>query len=526
MPPQPLAFTLVKTVVTARDQGRALAPAFATTWAMLHDELQPEQRVLSEHVHWGPEHQEELRRVIEGVRACLGVDPALEAEIATFVSQHEALREEVVDAVTDATTHEHSAGSADPPEDPTATPGAASDLHRSAEAEGVLFTHEEHATADASLESDAGLDADPTPLEIDADSDSHVPTEAPHERGETSGSDDCQAAAESLDATSAAVEPTSSSASSASAVSAIPMIVLEPDFFASFEGPAGSDEELPAEEPPAEGTAGQEPFATQTARAAEASDPRDADHMTVVALPEPAVIRGDTEPPHGMPRAEVPPPPIPVFPDATRPQGAQASKAGQTERNRLFGYVVLGSALLLLLAASVYLAMRDNRRGDAGRADAADEASPAPQPSTTEVAPAPVLPIAPEAQSLAERGDWAGAQVAQAAYAHELDGSAASAVDRADAFRSLGEYADAAGDFPGAISAQKRGLALTKDAHGVDAPAVGDAHLTLARYYVHNREPHMARAHLLQGRHLIERATTPVTPEREAMMQQLAEELD
>lgn len=84
---QPLAFTLVKTVVCARDEGKPLSPALATAWAMLRGELPTAQRMLSEEVSWGPDHQTDLRLVIDGVRAQFARDPDLEDEFLTFLAE-------------------------------------------------------------------------------------------------------------------------------------------------------------------------------------------------------------------------------------------------------------------------------------------------------------------------------------------------------------------------------------------------------------------------------------------------------
>ena len=93
MQQQPLAFTLVKTVVLARDEGRTLGPALATAWAMLFEELSAAHRMLFAELRWAPEHQDDLKLVIDGVRAYFQRDPDLEQEILAFLAEVEAYDE-------------------------------------------------------------------------------------------------------------------------------------------------------------------------------------------------------------------------------------------------------------------------------------------------------------------------------------------------------------------------------------------------------------------------------------------------
>ena len=89
MQQQPLAFTLVKTVVSARDEGKVLSPALATAWDLLRTELSPAHRVIASEVSWSPNHQEDLKFVIEGVRKQFEKDPDLENEFLAFLAEVE-----------------------------------------------------------------------------------------------------------------------------------------------------------------------------------------------------------------------------------------------------------------------------------------------------------------------------------------------------------------------------------------------------------------------------------------------------
>ena len=91
MSQQPIAFTLVKTVVTAKDEGRALDPAIHTAWDMLREELGTPVQHLTHSVTWDPGHQEELRQMIDAVRDCFEADPALETEIKTLIDERERI---------------------------------------------------------------------------------------------------------------------------------------------------------------------------------------------------------------------------------------------------------------------------------------------------------------------------------------------------------------------------------------------------------------------------------------------------
>jgi hypothetical protein len=92
MQQQPLAFTLVKTIVSARDEGRVLSPALATAWDLLRTELSPAHRVIASEVSWAPTHQEDLKFVIEGVRRQFEKDPELENEFLAFLAEVEPYR--------------------------------------------------------------------------------------------------------------------------------------------------------------------------------------------------------------------------------------------------------------------------------------------------------------------------------------------------------------------------------------------------------------------------------------------------
>lgn len=93
MQQQPLAFTLVKTVVSARDEGKVLSPALATAWDLLRAELSPAHRVIAAEVKWSPAHQEDLRFVIEGIRKQFEKDPDLEGEFLAFLAEVEPFGE-------------------------------------------------------------------------------------------------------------------------------------------------------------------------------------------------------------------------------------------------------------------------------------------------------------------------------------------------------------------------------------------------------------------------------------------------
>ncbi|MFK8056753.1 MAG: tetratricopeptide repeat protein [Saprospiraceae bacterium] len=94
MQQQPLAFTLVKTVVSARDDGKALSAALATAWDLLSTELSPAHRVIASEVKWAPNHQEDLRFIIEGIRKQFDKDPDLEGEFLAFLAEVEPFGED------------------------------------------------------------------------------------------------------------------------------------------------------------------------------------------------------------------------------------------------------------------------------------------------------------------------------------------------------------------------------------------------------------------------------------------------
>lgn len=76
-----LAFTLLKTVVTARDGGREVPPTVATAWALLRAELRPAHRVISDEVGWRRDQQSDLKFVIDALTECFADDPVLAAEV-------------------------------------------------------------------------------------------------------------------------------------------------------------------------------------------------------------------------------------------------------------------------------------------------------------------------------------------------------------------------------------------------------------------------------------------------------------
>ncbi len=88
---QPLAFTLVKTVVTAQDEGRSLHPTIHTAWDLLRELIGDSISRLEQTVAWGPDHQEELRQMIDAVRDCFEADPTLETEIQTLIDESERI---------------------------------------------------------------------------------------------------------------------------------------------------------------------------------------------------------------------------------------------------------------------------------------------------------------------------------------------------------------------------------------------------------------------------------------------------
>ncbi len=98
MQQQPLAFTLVKTVVSARDEGKVLSPALATAWDLLRTELSPAHRVIASEVSWSPTHQEDLKFVIEGVRKQFEKDAELENEFLAFLAEVEPFGKEEKEA--------------------------------------------------------------------------------------------------------------------------------------------------------------------------------------------------------------------------------------------------------------------------------------------------------------------------------------------------------------------------------------------------------------------------------------------
>ena len=90
---QNLAFTLVKTVVQARDEGRSISTELEAAWEMLVEELQPAERMLASEVRWQADQQTDLRLVIEGFRRLFEGEPALGEEVETFLAESELFRE-------------------------------------------------------------------------------------------------------------------------------------------------------------------------------------------------------------------------------------------------------------------------------------------------------------------------------------------------------------------------------------------------------------------------------------------------
>ena len=75
-----LAFTLLKTVVSARDAGREPPPPVGTTWSLIRGELTPAERALSDEVVWSRDRQVELRALIGSLSARFDADPELAGE--------------------------------------------------------------------------------------------------------------------------------------------------------------------------------------------------------------------------------------------------------------------------------------------------------------------------------------------------------------------------------------------------------------------------------------------------------------
>lgn len=103
MSQQPVAFTFVKTVVTAREEGRTLDDNLATAWAMLTEELDPGLATTARTVAWGPNHQEELRRLIDGIRGLFDREAELQEGIATLLNEGSRLHEIVASEAERAT---------------------------------------------------------------------------------------------------------------------------------------------------------------------------------------------------------------------------------------------------------------------------------------------------------------------------------------------------------------------------------------------------------------------------------------
>ena len=91
MSEQSLAFTIVKTVVTARDEARALPPPVHVAWELVQEELGARAREAEAVVAWGPEHRDEIEYLVQGVRDCFVNDAQLERELETLLSETQRL---------------------------------------------------------------------------------------------------------------------------------------------------------------------------------------------------------------------------------------------------------------------------------------------------------------------------------------------------------------------------------------------------------------------------------------------------
>ncbi len=533
MSQQPLAFTLVKTVITARDEGRELAPAYQTAWDLLREEMSVDMRQLSEAVHWGPEYQSDLRSVIDSVRVCLTVDPALETEISTFVAEHEVIAQQAPLPETSpiAPIQEPSAQDAASVESGDDGVTSTTSLYDSAAAEGVSFTYID----EVSPESEAVLTLGDDTKDLGFYAEELV----------SSRSDDFFIPAPNVQIS----EDPSLKASLDPPSSQIPMIVLEPDLLAEIESEelaAGrltaisrlGDEDFKSSldfieerewlvhdayasfdlhsSPDLQATSEVDEVAELHAAAAEVHEAYNSSDLHESLDPYAAA-----EPPYRLETPIVPPLPVPAMPIVTPTLAWEAPQAAKRDRWPLI--VGLAVAALAILGLVLFFALRgsdettDGESAEASKLDSAETAVP----EITGIS----LPIAPEALVFSESGQWPKAQEAQLAYVNELRASEASPLVQADAFAKLGEYADAAEDFTAAIKAQKSSLDLAKSAHGESSPAAADAHLMLAGYYIHNNEEHMAKAHFLQGRVLLEAIPEASTPERAAKLQQLGDQL-
>lgn len=363
---QQLAFDIVKTVVTARDEARALPAPLAAAWGMLREELGVQARAAVEEVTWGPEHRDALRQVIDGVRDCFVNDVGLEAEFATLLAESTEL--------------------AALPTAPAADRSPAADLPPAA-----------------------------------------------------------------ADLTQATAVP-----SSAASDGAIPMIELSDDLLG--EAPPAEEEERDA---------GAAPEASPVAPA-----------VTAPAVTAPALER----------------------------VAAPTTEAPNHRSPRLIAVGIVVGLLLVLGLTLLFVG------GDAPE----DE----PPPPTAEASPTP-----PELDGLLQGRNFAGAEAAQRAHVSALVAGGAPLELAAAATAQLAEVASR-GDRPDtAVAVQRRALALARAAFGDEAPAVAEAHLDIASYYVTAGESHMAEAHYRQARKLLRGAPAALTEERASRLQQLGDRL-
>ncbi len=84
---QALAYRLVETVVGARDQGRQLPPALASSWLMLRAELPPAHRVLVQELSCEPEHESDLAFVVGGVEQAFRRDEELSVQFGLLLTE-------------------------------------------------------------------------------------------------------------------------------------------------------------------------------------------------------------------------------------------------------------------------------------------------------------------------------------------------------------------------------------------------------------------------------------------------------
>ena len=85
-----IAFDLLKTVVSAQDEGRDLPARIDTTWALLRSELPPAHRVISDEVSWRRDQQSDLKFVIDALAARFEAEPALAREVGALLELERA----------------------------------------------------------------------------------------------------------------------------------------------------------------------------------------------------------------------------------------------------------------------------------------------------------------------------------------------------------------------------------------------------------------------------------------------------